>query len=80
MNETSAATSAPGSSLLPDGTGVITTIHLVLIVLIALAAVASSSSARGASGRAAKLKSRSNAMRSRRVSNRPRLRLSRVRR
>jgi predicted flap endonuclease-1-like 5' DNA nuclease len=40
MNETSAATSAPGSSLLPDGTGVITTIHLVLIVLIALAAVA----------------------------------------
>ena len=40
MNETSAATSAPGSSLLPDGTAVITTIHLVLIVLIALAAVA----------------------------------------
>lgn len=40
MNETSVASSAPGSSLLPDGTGVITTIHLVLIVLIALAAVA----------------------------------------
>ncbi len=40
MNETSAAASASGTSLLPDGTGVITTIHLVLILLIALAAVA----------------------------------------
>lgn len=39
MNET-AAVSQPGASLLPEGTGTITTIHLVLILLVAAAAIA----------------------------------------
>lgn len=39
MNET-AVVSQPGASLLPEGTGTITTIHLVLILLVAAAAIA----------------------------------------
>lgn len=39
MNETS-ATSQPGMSLLPEGTGTITTIYLVLLALVALIAIA----------------------------------------
>lgn len=39
MNDTS-ATSQPVASLLPSGTGTITTIHLVVILLVAIAAIA----------------------------------------
>lgn len=39
MNETTAA-SQPGASLLPDGIGTITTIHMVLMALVAIAAIA----------------------------------------
>lgn len=39
MNET-AATSAPGSSLLPEGLGALTAVHFVFIALVALAAIA----------------------------------------
>ncbi len=39
MNETSAA-SQPGASLLPDGIGTITTIHMVLMALVAIGAIA----------------------------------------
>jgi predicted flap endonuclease-1-like 5' DNA nuclease len=43
MNDTSAAsptTSQSGASLLPDGIGAITTIHMVLMALVAIAAIA----------------------------------------
>lgn len=39
MNETS-ATSQSGASLLPDGIGALTTVHLVIVALLAIAAVA----------------------------------------
>lgn len=40
MNDTAATTSQPGASLLPEGTGAITTVHFVLIALVALLALA----------------------------------------
>lgn len=39
MNDNSSMTSAPGSSLLPDGTATITTVHLALIAILAILVV-----------------------------------------
>lgn len=40
MNQTTAATSAPGASLIPDGTSVITTMHFAILALLGLLALA----------------------------------------